>query len=1212
MKKLLLLLSTGISLFATTSIVSITPSATQAIIVVKTNQSGNCTYRASEGSSLSTMVNDVNTTLYPGLNTDARAGSLPGSSISTVQSLHTFVLGGRYTTQSSYDNNNYGHPLQAFTQHITGVTCGSDSEVTQLFVTINPSSGVSYREPQFNRASPGDYSFPSIPWHTRNAEIIDPETGTMFKLAVLPGDVVPLPSGNQAQTIVTGSVVSGTNWSGSNPTWNYSGTSQGTLFLPITPLSTSDGSLPFSSSYTSGPTWIEFLATLSGTAGNVDVCLSINYGQSCIGKTIVQAITSTPTVYTVGSTVVVQDVWKSGPRPPIAERDLVPQTGTVTKSGTAVTWSGQNHFLPLNWVSGTPITINGSGCLISSVQTDKTLTLQSSGCVSDGTFLNYSVPTQFGFIIKADTSASGTIAVTSPSWKLGTAGYTPMPDQGYTTDICQAIASTGPGSVQGNMCAVGGVYGPPHNYNTSDVMLWIGQDGSSNVVGMMSSTTSPSGFTIGYCGAGGYGIVTDPLHAGGWFCQSPYVSGGGKEGLFELTYTGTYAAIGTPPTFDDNIPGSPTISVLTNDINTAVNTFDTTGNYAAYVTQQGGNPGWQIMGWADNGGSGNGVLLLQTQHQQEYPGWFSVFSLDSKTIIGLMCTYCGAPGDLNRWVGNHSGFATRYYNEVIFTSYIVTGGGYTVSSTGTLGAAPWTTCNTNSFGASGANCSTISVSSLTPLDGGGNGLALASGNAQLQLGDYVGIPATDSYYECARIINITGLNLELFRHQYSNFSVCGGSTAHNANQALQTDNAKNEYVWNWKQNPTGANVTVDPDTSDCHYEFSLDTFLLGCTAINYAQGKPFRLGPFPANITNPVSVINFDAGFGNSWATYVGPNDNNMQTHPSQTQIAVNGAEQNHFIDNRPYFGFGIPSSGVTLVGGKTYTYLVPSASLPNYNYRVHSWAAFSGDKPLVDVSGPSAVLGDTSADWYKFCHVLIANECVSGSTAGQTYVNAPYVSSLNAVSCGGGTSSTPPVNDISIDEWYPGMSGIQEIATDRGNDPIGRGVRLLTSAFSRKCSQSIFWNSREMALGTWVLTNVDNLDGTTAAAILIKKPPTPITTSQNLADFIQYVFNMGGGTTGDTVKIQYGYAEYDQGQLATGAVPPCNPRNEGCFTDGSGANPYVWASETQHATACSSGCNVTMNVLPAPGGRVVYFKRIRINGANTNTGPLEVMMVGN
>ena len=67
---------------------------------------------------------------------------------------------------------------------------------------------------------------------------------------------------------------------------------------------------------------------------------------------------------------------------------------------------------------------------------------------------------------------------------------------------------------------------------------------------------------------------------------------------------------------------------------------------------------------------------------------------------------------------------------------------------------------------------------------------------------------------------------------------------------------------------------------------------------------------------------------------------------------------------------------------------------------------------------------------------------------------------------------------------------------------------------------------------------------------------------------------------SGDTVGINYGYAEYDQGQLATGAIPPCNPRNEVCKTDGSGAFPYLWNSETPHYIACSSGCTVTVNVI--------------------------------
>jgi hypothetical protein len=202
-------------------------------------------------------------------------------------------------------------------------------------------------------------------------------------------------------------------------------------------------------------------------------------------------------------------------------------------------------------------------------------------------------------------------------------------------------------------------------------------------------------------------------------------------------------------------------------------------------------------------------------------------------------------------------------------------------------------------------------------------------------------------------------------------------------------------------------------------------------------------------------------------------------------------------------------------------------------------------------------------------------------------------------------------MNDIDIAEIYAGLQGIQEVQFSHGEDDQGRGVRFLTTAFSKRCTQSVFWNSREVALGGWIYTTVDYLDGVNAAPVLIRKPPTPPATTLNQADFIPVQFEFAAGTSGDNVTIQLGYAEYDQGQLAVGQVPPCNPRNEGCFTDSSGANPFVWGSESQQPAPCSNGCSVVSQVLPAPGGRVVYYQVIRTNGSTADYGPVQIMVVG-
>jgi hypothetical protein len=1220
MKKLALLL-TSWPLLATTSITHIEATATQAVITVSTTQSGYCSYVAYQGSTLSgTILNDVNNTLFPGSNSDSRPGSLVSGGA------HKFVLGtrGQAGVQiSSYDNRAYSRALQMATQQTVGVTCGTDPQVSATFATPNPPAGESYREPRFMRSSPGDYAYPSMDWVDRKHCTVDPETGACVMLAALPGDFLAN-TGLQAQTFVP-TLVGGTGWTGSGQSWSYSGISQGSLFLPITPLSTTSGSASFNLVSTSGPTWAQLVATLSGSSPAVLACLSVNYGQSCAGAQVSQVITTTPTAYTIGTQVPVLESWRNSPRPPLSQSDIVTQTGQVTVSGAIVTWTGGNAFLPTRWGPGSQIVLGTTPCAIASMQSDVKLTLVSSSCVASASGVSYSA-TNFGFIVKPSTTSNVTVSLSSPSWLLGTSGWTGMPSAGTLNDLCQAVSVTGP-TGPGNLCSPGASAGAPlaNNY-MSNMIFWIGQDGTVNLIGPNAGQSAPptGGFSDAACG--NVNMVFDGLVGGRFYCGRS-LPGNTAFGVFYVQYTGGYTAT-NPSNGSVLVPSSAT--TVTADINSLVNAYDQAnpqpnGTFAQFEANYGGTgvagvPGWNVVGWQANGT--NGALLLQARYDgglADHVGWWSVLSLDSNSIIALMCTYCGAAGALNRWSGDHSGFGFRQYQTMVDGAPLQTigiSGTYNITTTGTLGPAPWSACP-GTYGSSGNNCSTLTLGSLTPADPSGNVLPGTSSGSpqQLILGDYLWIDG-----ECSRIVALSGLVATLYRNQYTQYAgngQCGQRTSHAANlSATAFPSALNEYFWEWGTDATGQALVHDPDSADCHLGYSLDAYVLGCVNGNFSfvQGKPIRRGPFPQNPFNPVYYVNFDGAFGNSWVPYQDSQDNCMQTHPSKSQELEVGEETLHFVDNRPYMGWG-PSNcsysptfvAPTLVG--TYTYKVSAANIAalNYSYRVHPWMVTSNQKIAVDVSGPSSVLHDTVADNYKFCSALLANECFSGSSPGDVYINFPYVSTVGPYGC----YERNPFNDIDIAEMYAGLQGIQEVGFDRGEDNDGVGVRFLTTAFSKRCSQNVFWNSREVALGGWVYTTVDYLDGVNAEPILVKKPPFAQPTSLNQTDYLKLPLAFGGGTSGDAVKIQYGYGEYDQGQLASGLVPPCNPRNEGCYTDSSGANPYVWASETQHATSCSGGCTVTLNVVPAPGGRVVYFRRIRTNGATTHSGPLEIAVVG-
>src|SRR5215469_8728998 len=158
-------------------------TATQAIIRVVTNQAGYCTYRVSEGSSFTDLVNDVNPNLFAGANLDSRLGSIisgieaPNLRQFAQQKEHVFVVGS-HTAPLAPDGKHYSRSLQANTLHWVGVTCGTDAEVSTTFTTLNPPLGND--EPElmpFDRSSFGNVQVPSIKWADRTAPYNDPVTG---------------------------------------------------------------------------------------------------------------------------------------------------------------------------------------------------------------------------------------------------------------------------------------------------------------------------------------------------------------------------------------------------------------------------------------------------------------------------------------------------------------------------------------------------------------------------------------------------------------------------------------------------------------------------------------------------------------------------------------------------------------------------------------------------------------------------------------------------------------------------------------------------------------------------------------------------------------------------------------------------------------------------------------------------------------------------
>src|SRR5271155_1339791 len=182
---------------------NITP--TQAIIQY-TATATSCTIAVVDQSGLGVTVWDLDGATFANANTDTgRPDTLQNAMARTV------ILGHR-SVEKGLDSKFYSRALQANTQHLVTVTCGSDSG-TVTFVTQNIPLGGSYPElPIFDSQNMWNYAYPTIDYSIAGKEkvYIDPLTGAAVKRVTGPGESNP--RAQFAQPFFAAKDLSGGGW----------------------------------------------------------------------------------------------------------------------------------------------------------------------------------------------------------------------------------------------------------------------------------------------------------------------------------------------------------------------------------------------------------------------------------------------------------------------------------------------------------------------------------------------------------------------------------------------------------------------------------------------------------------------------------------------------------------------------------------------------------------------------------------------------------------------------------------------------------------------------------------------------------------------------------------------------------------------------------------------------------------------------------------
>jgi len=328
------------------------------------------------------------------------------------------------------------------------------------------------------------------------------------------------------------------------------------------------------------------------------------------------------------------------------------------------------------------------------------------------------------------------------------------------------------------------------------------------------------------------------------------------------------------------------------------------------------------------------------------------------------------------------------------------------------------------------------------------------------------------------------------------------------------------------------------------------------------------------------------------------------QKHPGAPE-AVNAAPaierqwglDDPFLDADP----DARPSSMTHVSGSLWLVTMGTA----LNLKKDGILAVAGEKPLVDVSGPGSMIGDTERDNYKICIPYAANECVEGSSpaAGmaqtKVYVNTPRIDTKTTCRRG---DIRAGFEDMLCIENIPAISALIQIGISK-DDRTGSSFRQLSHVLTPIKRGGL--SGQALPDGKWVIATGGF--STRSDLMLVEVPPWR-TDGENRGDFLHLKIPLQPpaalGVRNAILEFGYDLNFY------------CASRQEACVAasaDYSQANPFWYENSdvtngnwNGRGVACSTTCTVTMPVIP---GHVVYYRWKYRDGSNQviATGPTQV-----
>lgn len=538
----------------------------------------------------------------------------------------------------------------------------------------------------------------------------------------------------------------------------------------------------------------------------------------------------------------------------------------------------------------------------------------------------------------------------------------------------------------------------------------------------------------------------------------------------------------------------------------------------------------------------------------------------------------------SRWCGNHT---QEYVGQVAISSTsvhgltgsLIGGGPYYSQLVGNMTPSTTTITVTSSYSTPGEPVSTFAPTFLqTAATGDAINMTNGSGQTEVML-----------------------LSNKISPTSWGITRAQGGTTALSFNTGtnilmdcqsdLSTDPNTNSggYIWwDFVNSPDGTN------TADYVMNFGAHPVSRG----NYrvSSGWPWRAGAVTDKTTwgqPPTNDITANPQY-TAYAYGLG-DGNTYQKHPAMASISPASFFDNTYSVLGNLFSASDSSATVNITGNLyQYIYSGGAGGAGGLTPKYLPTLAKTFQHVLTDVSGPTSLIGGTTADNYKYCIAYAANECVSGSSAGNIYFN---LTTLTVPYCDFGVNGT---TDICIgNSSSSGMfSGQYVIANDSTGVSTYRPLTRMYQTFQDAAFGVPQGGLKMLADGSYALLAAYTNSSTPLTNLLaIQVPPIPTSDGVNRSQFIPATLNLTAPTGLSITKawVKFGYAEY--GTVgASGSQYYCRTRREACVsttstvTQGplSSTAPYSWiTSDSPTALACSTSCSISIPVDPE---HIAYF----------------------